>query len=103
MSVSLLSLWHRLMLFLCFRNELDRAPPGLGPEVNHPYMPHQTLPCCEHCGGGRKNPIHRPPYDPRRLAEMLGHVDVVWGDRLGNTGRWANTVAVRYSEYDREG
>lgn len=66
------SLWHRLLLFLGIRNEFDWAAPGLGPEVNHPYMPHPSLRCCEHCGGGRKNWIHRPPYDPRRVAEILG-------------------------------
>lgn len=65
------SLWHRLLLFLGIRNEFDWAPPGLGPEVNHPYGQHPTLRCCEHCGGGLKHWIHRPPYDPRRTAEVL--------------------------------
>lgn len=64
-------MWHRLLIFLGIRNELDWSPPGLGPEVNHSYMPHQTLRCCEHCGGGRLNPIHKPPYDPRRMAQIL--------------------------------
>jgi hypothetical protein len=62
--------WHRLLLFLRIRNKFDWAFPGW-PEVNHPYMPHSSLRCCEHCGGGRFNWIHRPPYDPRRVAEIL--------------------------------
>lgn len=65
--------WHRLLLFLRIRNEFDWAAPALGPEVNHPYMPHASLRCCEHCGGGRLNWIHRPPYDARRVAEILGN------------------------------
>lgn len=63
-------MWHSILLFLGIRNHFDWAPPGLGPEVNHPYMPHQFLRCCEHCGGGRLNPIHKPPFDPRREAEI---------------------------------
>lgn len=61
--------WHKLLLFLSFRDEFDWAPPGLGPEVNHPYSQHESLNCCEHCGGGRRHPIHSEPYNPRRLAE----------------------------------
>ena len=64
-------MWHELLMFLGIRNEFDWAPPGLGPEVNHPYMPHPSLRCCEHCGGGSKHAIHREPYDPRRVAEIL--------------------------------
>lgn len=63
--------WHRLLLFLKIRNEFDWAFPAW-PEVNHPYMPHASLRCCEHCGGGRLNWVHRKPYDPRRVAEILG-------------------------------
>ena len=62
--------WHRLLLFLKIRNEFDWAFPAW-PEVNHPYMPHASLRCCEHCGGGRLNWIHRAPYDVRRTAEIL--------------------------------
>lgn len=64
-------MWHRLLLLLHVRNEFDWAPPGLGPEVPHPYMPHVRLRCCEHCGGGKLNAIHRPPFDPRREAEIF--------------------------------
>ena len=67
-----MGMWHRLLLFLRLRNAFDWAPPGLGPEMNHPYMPHASLRCCEHCGGGKLNAIHREPYNPRRLAEILG-------------------------------
>jgi hypothetical protein len=69
-TVSLASLWHRLLLWLHIRNELDWAPPGLGPEVNHPYEPYSKLPCCVHCGGGRWNEIHREPFNLGRLAEI---------------------------------
>ena len=65
--------WHSALCFLGVRNPFDWAPPGLGPEVNHPYMAHRTIQCCEHCGGGRHHAIHKPPYDPRRLAEILGN------------------------------
>ena len=65
-------MWHRLLLFLHLRNELDWAPPGLGPEVNHPYQEYERLPCCVHCGGGSKHAIHREPFDPRRMAEIEG-------------------------------
>jgi hypothetical protein len=67
-------MWHRLLLLLRVRNQFDWAPPCLGPEVNHPYMPHLFLRCCEHCGGGRLHGIHEKPYDPRRLAEIMAIV-----------------------------
>jgi hypothetical protein len=66
-------MWHRLLLFFGIRNEFAWAPPALGPEVNHPYMPHPQLNCCEHCGGGAKNPIHHEPFDARRTAEILSN------------------------------
>jgi len=69
--------WHSILCFFGVRNPFDWAPPGLGPEVNHPYMAHQTIQCCEHCGGGRHHAIHKPPYDPRRLAEILGNPPAV--------------------------
>lgn len=69
--------WHQFLVLVGVRNDLEWAPPCLGPEVNHPYMAHALLQCCEHCGGGRKNTIHQPPYDPRRLAEVLGQRPVV--------------------------
>lgn len=65
-----MGMWHRLLLFLKIRNEFDWAPPGLGPEVNHPYQPYDKLPCCVHCGGGRLHPIHLEPFDARRMAEI---------------------------------
>jgi hypothetical protein len=71
---SLGSLWHRILLFLAIRDEFDWAPPALGPEVNHPYMPHSALRCCEDCGGGCKHAIHRKPYDARRVAEIMAAV-----------------------------
>jgi hypothetical protein len=69
---SLSGYWHRLLIALAIRNEMEWAPPGLGPEVNHPYTADDQIPwrCC-HCGGGAKNPIHREPFDPRRHAEVL--------------------------------
>jgi len=65
-------MWHRLLIFLGIRNEFDWAEACLGPEVPHPYVQHSSLQCCEHCGGGRLNRIHRPPYNTRRMAEILG-------------------------------
>jgi hypothetical protein len=69
---SLSGYWHRLLVALAIRNEMEWVPPGLGPEVNHPYSADDQIPwrCC-HCGGGEKNPIHRKPFDPRRHAEVL--------------------------------
>jgi hypothetical protein len=68
-------MWHRLLVFLHIRNEMDWANPDLGPEVAHPYFPDSSknrLRCCEHCGGGKFNRIHREPYDKRRTAQILG-------------------------------
>ena len=62
--------WHRLLLFLGVRNEFDWAPPGLGPEVNHPYHAHDSLQCCIYCGGGFRHPIHTEPWDGRRRLEI---------------------------------
>jgi hypothetical protein len=69
---SLSGYWHRLLIALAIRNEMEWAPPGLGPEVNHPYTADYQISwrCC-HCGGGEKHPIHREPFDPRRHAEVL--------------------------------
>ena len=67
-------MWHRLLTFLGIRNQFDWAPPGLGPEVNHPYMPHAVIQCCEHCGGGQRHAIHQKPYDVRRVAEIMAMV-----------------------------
>lgn len=64
-------MWHRFLLFLRIRKYLDWAPPGLGPEVNHPYFEHSSSACCAHCGGGRLHKIHQPPYNVRRSAEVL--------------------------------
>lgn len=64
-------MWHRFLCFLGIRNEFDYAPPGLGPEVNHPYEQHAAVRCCVHCGGGELHAIHKTPYDPRRLAQIL--------------------------------
>lgn len=64
-------MWHRLLLFLRIRDEMDWAPPCLGPEVQHPYYQHPTLRCCPNCGGGRLHAIHRPPFNERRTAEVL--------------------------------
>lgn len=68
-----MGMWHLLLCLLHIRKAADYAPPGLGPEVPHPYMAHTSLDCCEHCGGGRLNAIHKPPFNPRRLAEILGN------------------------------
>ncbi len=65
------SLWHRLLCFLAFRNDFDWAPPGLGPEVNHPYFQADALRCCNYCGGGPRHAIHSKPYDKRRAAEVI--------------------------------
>lgn len=62
---------HRILIFLRLRSEFDYAPPGLGPEVAHPYVPHVSLHCCDHCGGGRLNGIHKPPFDERRTHEIM--------------------------------
>jgi hypothetical protein len=70
-------IWHHWLCLVGIRNDVDWAPPALGPEVNHPYMAHALLQCCEHCGGGRLHGIHKPPYDARRLAEVLGARSVV--------------------------
>lgn len=72
MKERLATLWHRLLCALAIRNEMEWAPPGLGPEVNHPYTPDDQIPwrCC-HCGGGEKHAIHRRPFDTRRYAEVL--------------------------------
>ena len=64
-------MWHRLLLFLHIRNEFDWAPNSLGPDVPHPYYQHETLKCCEHCGGGRLHAIHRQPWDTRRTQEVV--------------------------------
>ncbi len=66
------SLWHRLLLALKIRDDRDYSPPGLGPEVNHPFRAHERLRCCEHCGGGARHAIHETPWDPRRTLEVLG-------------------------------
>ncbi len=63
--------WHRLLVFLGLRNQFDYAPPGLGPEVNHPYFKHDALQCCNYCGGGPKHPIHSEPHNERRAAEVV--------------------------------
>lgn len=72
MLMRMANFFHRALVLLGIRNDLDWAPPALGPEVNHPYMGHSLLQCCEHCGGGRLHAIHKPPYDPRRMEEVLG-------------------------------
>jgi hypothetical protein len=77
-----MGMWHRLLLFLHVRNEFDWAPPALGPEVNHPYIQHEALRCCMHCGGGWKHAIHQEPFDERRTAAILG-VDPETGRPLG--------------------
>jgi len=64
-------MWHRILLFLGLRDQFDWAPPGLGPEVNHPYEKHVALKCCVHCGGGWRHPIHREPFDARRFDEIM--------------------------------
>jgi hypothetical protein len=63
-------MWNRLLLLLRLRNEFDYAPPGLGPEVNHPYEQDARMRCCMHCGGGKKHKIHRQPWDEKRMAEI---------------------------------
>ena len=65
-------MWHRFLCFLGIRNVYDWAPPALGPEVNHPYVKHLALQCCNYCGGGKFNAIHKAPFDPRRTREVLG-------------------------------
>jgi len=64
-------LFHRLLCFLGIRNKFDYAPPGLGPEVPHPYSQADALQCCLYCGGGRLHAIHKPPFNERRAAEIL--------------------------------
>ncbi len=64
-------MWHRLLLFVGIRNDFDWAPPGLGPEVNHPYIKHEALRCCKYCGGGWKHGIHQKPFNERRAAEIM--------------------------------
>lgn len=64
------TLWHRLLCFLGIRNPFDWAPPGLGPEVPHPYFAEDCMQCCRHCGGGSRHKIHIPPFNPRRQAEI---------------------------------
>ncbi len=64
-------MWHRLLLFFGIRNDFDWAPPGLGPEVNHPFIAHGFLRCCLYCGGGSMHAIHREPYDLRRSQEVI--------------------------------
>ena len=68
------SLVHRVLLAVGIRNPLDYAPPALGPEVNHPFLSHSRLACCDHCGGGSRHAIHKTPWDPRRTLEVLGVV-----------------------------
>lgn len=65
------TIWHRLLCFLGVRNEFDWVPPGLGPEVNHPYFKHDALQCCNYCGGGQFHSIHKEPHNARRTAEIL--------------------------------
>lgn len=64
-------MWHRLLVFLGVGHGHDWTPPGLGPEVNHPFFLHESLPCCRHCGGGWRHAIHREPYDVGRTLEVL--------------------------------
>ena len=62
---------HRILIALRIRREFDYAPPGLGPEVSHPYVQHVSLECCDHCGGGYRHDIHKPPFDERRTHEIM--------------------------------
>ena len=62
--------WHRLLCFFGIRNDFDWAPPGLGPEVPHPYYAEDALQCCRHCGGGKLHRIHEPPYSAQRQADI---------------------------------
>ncbi len=81
-------MWHRLLCFLRIRKDIEWAPPALGPEVNHPYFKYSAAECCEHCGGGKRHPIHKRPYDSRRLEEVcslaLGKLRKYPGEPLPN-------------------
>src|SRR5271166_3980631 len=76
--------WHRLLLLLRIRDRFDWAGPDLGPEVPHPYIQHPTLRCCKHCGGGKLNAIHKPPFNPRRSLEVLAGYSRYPGEPLPN-------------------
>lgn len=39
--------------------------------MNHPYIQHESLRCCSHCGGGKLHAIHREPFNERRTQEVL--------------------------------
>ncbi len=64
-------MWHLLLIFLGIRDDFDFVPPGLGPEVSHPFIKADSLNCCRHCGGGSKHVVHQPPYNLRRSAEVI--------------------------------
>jgi hypothetical protein len=68
--------FSRLLIFLGLRDPFDVVPPFC-PEVPHPFVKHPALNCCDHCGGGKLHAIHKPPYNPRRTAEVLGHSNVM--------------------------
>jgi len=85
-----MGMWQRFLEFVGIRNPFDWAPPGLGPEVPHPYYRHEALRCCKYCGGGLHHAIHRAPFDVRRTWEIEREEsskqwpDLVWrGDPLG--------------------
>jgi hypothetical protein len=63
-------MWHRFLCWLKIRDHLEYSPPFYF-EVNHPFEKDEKLNCCTHCGGGRLHRIHKEPYDPKRLNEIM--------------------------------
>lgn len=61
--------WYWLLELCGLRDPYDYAEPAF-PDVQHEYSESPAQRCCEHCGGGKFNPIHRPPYDARRMSEI---------------------------------
>ena len=62
--------WRRFLAFLGLVGPFDYDPP-FAPDSPHRFEQHASAQYCTHCGGGFRHEIHREPWDPRRMKQIL--------------------------------